>query len=92
MLRKITQTVGRYERGNTHDYPKGVWDKIALDLSRDPQNAALFKGCKDSPSKALAAFSQEVDINSSLQSVTRGPIKQRQRLGSPPRIPARARA
>lgn len=92
MLRKITQSVGRYERGNNHDYPAGVWNKIAADLKKDAANAALFNGCGDDPKKLLSAFSQEVDINSSLQSATRGPLKQRQRLGSPARIPARARA
>ena len=92
MLRKITRSVGRYEAGNNHDYPKGVWDKIAVDLSKDPANAGTFQGCGADPKKCLSAFSEEVDINSSLQSVTRGPIKLRQRTGSTPRIPARARA
>lgn len=92
MLRKITANVGRFEAGRTPDYPRGVWNKIAADLKKDPQNAALFKGCGDDTQKILDAFSVEVDVNTSLQSVTRGPIKLRQRLGSPPRIPARARA
>ena len=92
MLRKITQSVGRFESGNSHDYPAGVWNKIAADLKKDPKNAALFEDCGDDSKKLLSAFSQEVDINTSLQSVTRGPLKQRQRIGSPARIPARARA
>lgn len=92
MLRTITKSVGRYEAGNNHDYPKGVWDKIAVDLSKDPANAEVFQGCGGDQKKCLSAFSKEVDINSSLQSVTRGPVKLRQRTGSPARIPARARA
>ena len=34
MLRKITKTTGRYEVGNSHDYPRGVWLKIANDLGQ----------------------------------------------------------
>ena len=75
MLRKITKSAGRYEVGGTHDYPRGVWLKIANDLKME-----------------LDEFSREVDINQSLQSATRGPIHQRQRLGSPVRIPTRAMA
>lgn len=92
MLRKILVNVGRLEAGRTPDYPKGVWNKIAADLKKDPKNAELFKGCKDEPEALLARFSEVIDINTSLQSATRGPLKLRQRLGSPPRIPARARA
>lgn len=92
MLRKITVNVGRFEAGRSPDYPQGVWNKIALDLSKDPKNAALFKGCNGEPAALLERFSEPVDINTSLQSVTRGPIKLRQRLGSPQRIPARQRA
>ena len=29
MLREITKAVGRYREGNTHDYPRGVWNDIA---------------------------------------------------------------
>lgn len=35
MLRKITQAVGRYKPGNLHDYPRGVWNKIAQDLGKE---------------------------------------------------------
>ena len=31
MLRAITKQVGRYRVGNQHDYPLGVWRKIAVD-------------------------------------------------------------
>ena len=31
MLRKITKDIGRYSQGAVHDYPKGVWDKLAQD-------------------------------------------------------------
>ena len=92
MLRKILVAVGRFKVGASPDYPRGVWNKIASDLAKDPKNVDLFKGCGEEPSKLLDAFSEEVDINTSLQSVTRGPIKLRQRLGSTPRIPARLRA
>ena len=29
MLRKITKDIGRYREGETHDYPRGVWNDIA---------------------------------------------------------------
>jgi len=29
MLRKMTQAIGRYREGETHDYPRGVWNDIA---------------------------------------------------------------
>jgi hypothetical protein len=34
MLRRITQSVGRYSAGDTHDYPRGVWNDIALAVHR----------------------------------------------------------
>lgn len=89
MLRKITQAIGRYGEGETKDYPKGVWDKIAADLMKDPKNAGVFAGTKGDVQKGLAAFSTPIDINQNLQSALRGPIKTRQRPGSPARIPAR---
>lgn len=89
MLKEITADVGRYEAGGKHDYPKGVWDKIAADLLKDPKNAELFQGFEDEP---LKAFTRPVDINATHQSATRGPIKLRQRTGSPARIPARGAA
>lgn len=30
-LRKITRAVGRYKVGQEHDYPRGVWNKLAED-------------------------------------------------------------
>ena len=65
MLRKITKAVGRYQPGNLHDYPKGVWVKIAADLGKD-----------------LDSFSEAIEFNPSHNSVTRGPLKIRRRLGS----------
>lgn len=35
MLREIVKEVGRYKEGDQHDYPKGVWDKIAVDAKMD---------------------------------------------------------
>lgn len=31
MLRKLKTSVGRYKKGELHDYPKAVWEKIAKD-------------------------------------------------------------
>ena len=31
MLRKITKAVGRYRVGDQPDYPRDVWNKIAVD-------------------------------------------------------------
>jgi hypothetical protein len=92
MLRTMIKSVGRYEAGNNHDFPKGVWDKIAGDLMKDPKNAALAKEAGGDAQKFLDLVSNTVDINTSLQSVTRGPIKLRQRTGGAPRIPARGGA
>lgn len=99
MLRRITLNVGRYEAGNTHDYPKGVWDKIARDLQADPRNKAVFKGTKPGDADAaLKAFSAPQEFNPGHQSVTRGELQVRNRLGSPERklapdrVPVRARA
>ncbi|MDZ4342346.1 MAG: hypothetical protein U1E51_07900 [Candidatus Binatia bacterium] len=29
MLRKFTKDLGRYKKGQSHDYPKAVWEQIA---------------------------------------------------------------
>jgi len=29
MLRKFTKDIGRYKKGQQHDYPKAVWEQIA---------------------------------------------------------------
>ena len=29
MLRKFTRDIGRYHKGQLHDYPKAVWEQIA---------------------------------------------------------------
>lgn len=97
MLRMITQSAGRFEAGNTHDYPKGVWDKIATDLAKDPKNKDLFGRLpRDSAEKLLAAFSEPQEFNPGHQSVTRGVPVQRTRAGAPPRpslrVPVRPRA
>ena len=97
MLRMITQTAGRFEAGNTHDYPKSVWDKIALDLAKDSANKAIFSGIKkDDSTKLLAAFSEPQEFNPGHQSVTRGVPVQRTRVGVPARpslrVPVRPRA
>lgn len=34
MLRKFTKTMGRYQEGAVHDYPRGTWDKIAKDFDK----------------------------------------------------------
>jgi hypothetical protein len=92
MLRKITKDVGRYEANGQHDYPNGVWQKIALDLQKDPRNKELFKGTKPGDAEsALKAFSEPVDVNHSLQSATRGVVIAKQRAGSPARPATRAR-
>ncbi len=31
MLRKFTKDIGRFKAGATHDYPTGVWRKMAAD-------------------------------------------------------------
>lgn len=31
MLREITKDVGRFKKGNKHDYPKSVWSKVEKD-------------------------------------------------------------
>jgi len=32
MLRQFTKAVGRYRAGEHHDYPRGVWNKLASDV------------------------------------------------------------
>lgn len=56
MLREITKAIGpRFKPGNTHDYPKGVWDKIAVDarmnlddfskvIGHNPAHQSMLKG------------------------------------------------
>ena len=86
MLRMITHSAGRFEAGNTHDYPRGVWEKIAADLRKDPRNKALFSGVKPGDTEgALKAFSEPQEFNPGHQSVTRGKVEQRTRLGAPAR-------
>lgn len=86
MLRKITADAGRFETGNQHDYPRGVWNKVAADLMKDPKNKELFKGVKDGDvDGALKRFSAPVEDNASLQSATRGAVIAKQRAGSPAR-------
>lgn len=97
MLRMITQDAGRFEAGNTHDYPKGTWQKIATDLLKDPRNKVLFKGIKPGDVEgALKVFSEPQAFNPGHQSVTRGVVIQRTRAGAPARpnlrVPVRARA
>lgn len=30
MLRRFTKDIGRYKEGEVHDYPKSVWDRLAV--------------------------------------------------------------
>ena len=34
MLREITKAIGRFRVGDVHDYPRGVWDKVARDAKQ----------------------------------------------------------
>ncbi len=87
MLRKMTVAIGRFSVGDSHDYPRGVWNKIALDLMKSSADYRNRAG--GDAQKMLNLISTEVDINQSLQSAMRGPINQRQRLGAPQRTPVR---
>lgn len=80
MLREITRAAGRYKPGAKHDYPRGVWNKIAADLLR---NEGERKVTVEDVERKLNSFSREIDFNPSHQSVTRGPLKIRRRLGTP---------
>lgn len=83
MLRKITVSVGRYKEGNQHDYPRGVWNKIAADLAKAKENAEVFKGVNRADNdKMLAAFSVEIEFNPSHNAMTRGPNRNHPRLGT----------
>ena len=79
MLRKITKDVGRYRTGEMHDYPRGVWAKLAADMLR----AEGKRNAKpEEIERQLASFSEPIEFNASHQSVTRGPLRVRPRLGS----------
>lgn len=79
MLRKITKDAGRYRAGEMHDYPRGVWTKLATDLLRADGKRTVKP--RDVEAK-LASFSEPVEFNASHQNVTRGPHRQRARLGA----------
>lgn len=57
MLRTITLAVGRYRVGDQHDYPRGVWNRLAdcakmpLDkfsrvVSENPTHQSTTKGAR----------------------------------------------
>ena len=52
MLREITKATGRYPVGGLHDFPRGVWNKIAADSKQKLDAFSRVVGI-DSQHKAL---------------------------------------
>ena len=78
MLRKITKDTGRYRVGEMHDYPRGVWAKLATDMLRADGKRNVKP---EDIERHLETFSEPIEFNASHQSVTRGPLRVRPRLG-----------
>lgn len=80
MLRKITKEAGRYKTiGELHDYGRGIWNDIAKSLLK----AEGKKTFTDADvQKKLDSFSEPVNYNAAEQSMLRGKVKTRTRLGS----------
>lgn len=47
MLREITVALGRYQVGSKHDYPLGVWNRIAASAKMSLEK--FSKEIKDNP-------------------------------------------